>query len=111
MGCAVSGLVVDGSAGPDRACEHLHFESSVTVQRLTSTDDGPVTGYVAEVLVRCADCQEPFRWIGVPAGLSPAGPRVSVNEEELRAPVRPASSDPDFGMGLPGFAMRMVDLQ
>jgi hypothetical protein len=29
----------------------------------------------------------------------------SVDETELRAPLRPASSDPDFGMGLPGFGI------
>ena len=34
-----------------------------------------------------------------------AGGRVSVDETELRAPLRLASADPDFGMGLPGFAV------
>jgi hypothetical protein len=29
----------------------------------------------------------------------------SVDESTLRAPLRPASADPDFGMGLPGFAV------
>lgn len=24
---------------------------------------------------------------------------------ELRAPIRPASADPDFGLGIPGFAV------
>ena len=56
----------------------------------------------------CVDCDEPFRWIGVPIGLSPRQPMVSVDETELRAPLRPASSDPDFGLGLPGFAVRMA---
>lgn len=93
---------------PDRACPHENFEATVGVHRLTDGDDGPVTGYTAEIRVRCLDCDEPFRWIGVPAGLSPREPRVSVDETELRAPLRPASSDPDFGLGLPGFAVRMV---
>jgi hypothetical protein len=39
------------------------------------------------------------------AGLNPRRPMVSPDETELRAPLRPASSDPDFGMGLPGFAI------
>lgn len=30
------------------------------------------------------------------------------DETELRAPLRPASSDPDFGLGLPGYAIRYV---
>lgn len=93
---------------PDRACPHENFESIVGVHRLTDGDNGPVTGYMAEIRVRCLDCDEPFRWIGVPAGMSPGAPRVSVDETELRAPIRPASSDPDFGLGLPGFAVRMM---
>jgi hypothetical protein len=31
---------------------------------------------------------------------------VSVDETELHAPLRPASVDPDFGLGLPGFAIQ-----
>ena len=48
-----------------------------------------------------------MRWIGVQAGASYSKPMVSVDEAELRAPLRPASSDLDFGMGLPGFAVRL----
>jgi hypothetical protein len=29
----------------------------------------------------------------------------SVDEFELRAPIRPASGDPDFGLGIPGYAV------
>jgi hypothetical protein len=68
-----------------------------------------VVGFSASVFVRCTDCDERFRWIGVPAGLSPHRPMCSVDETELRAPLRPASSDPDFGMGIPGFAVRYRD--
>lgn len=94
-------------ADPDRSCLHENFEAVVAVNRLTAADDGLVTGYTADIRVHCADCGEPFRWIGVPAGMSPARPVVSIDETELRAPLRPASSDPDFGLGLPGFAVQM----
>ncbi|WP_439947213.1 hypothetical protein [Streptomyces sp. BBFR109] len=50
-------------------------------------------------------CGEPFRWTGVQAGVSPRQPMCSVDETELRAPLRPASADPDFGLGLPGFTV------
>ena len=93
---------------PDRACPHKNFDATVEVTRLTEMEDGPVTGYSTSIMVRCSDCDEPFRWIGVPAGLSPRHPAVSVDEKELRAPIRPASSDPDFGLGLPGFAIQQV---
>lgn len=94
---------------PDRACTHEHFEAVVAVNRLSSVEGGPIDAYSADIRVRCGDCEEPFRWIGVPAGLSPARPMVSVDETELRAPLRPASSDPDFGLGFPGFAVRLVE--
>lgn len=91
---------------PDRPCPHPDFTASVAVNRLT--DDGQVTAYIADITVNCVVCYEPFRWIGVPAGLSGRHPTVSVTETELRAPLRPASSDPDFGLGIPGFAIRQV---
>lgn len=94
----------------DQPCPHLKFEASVAVNRIgeAETADGLPRAYVADITVRCADCDEPFRWVGVPAGLSFAHPMVSVDEAELRAPLRPASSDPDFGLGIPGFAIRQV---
>ncbi|MEU3899778.1 hypothetical protein [Streptomyces sp. NPDC045251] len=92
---------------PDRPCPHEDFEAYVDVIRLTSSDTDPtVVGYTANVNVRCAACQEKFRWTGVPAGSSPRQPMCSIDETELRAPLRPASADPDFGMGLPGFAVQ-----
>jgi hypothetical protein len=64
-----------------------------------------IIAYSADIRIACTQCGEPFRWIGVQAGLKPGRPMVSVDETELRAPVRPASSDPDFGLGIPGFAV------
>lgn len=93
---------------PDRPCPHEQFAAQVNVIRLTTTDDGPVTGYTAELTVHCGQCGERFRWIGVPAGLQPNRPCCSVDETELRAPLRPATSDPDFGLGIPGFAIQQV---
>lgn len=90
----------------DRPCPHEDFEADVDVNRLMTGDDGPVTGYSAEIRVRCGGCGEQFRWIGVAAGLRPDRPMVSVDESVLRAPLRPASADPDFGLGIPGFAVR-----
>lgn len=93
----------------DRACPHEDFEAHVDVNRLTSAEDGPVTGYSADIRISCLDCDEPFRFIGVPAGLLPSRPACSVDEQELHVPIRPASSDPDFGLGIPGFAVRFSE--
>lgn len=96
-----------GTADPDRACPHETFEASVEVNRLTAKDDDPtVIGYSADIRVRCSDCSEPFRWTGLQAGLSQQQPMCSVDEALMSAPLRPASADPDFGIGLPGFAVR-----
>ena len=89
----------------DRPCPHEDFLATVEVVRQTEIEDGPVVGYMAEIRVRCAVCDEAFRWNGVPAGYSNRQTMCSPDETELRAPLRPATEDPDFGMGLPGFAV------
>lgn len=112
--------VPDPSAGqpdtspvdPDRACQHLEFAAVVDVGRINPDEQGMPAAYIAEITVSCAPppegCGEPFRWSGAPAGLSFRHPTVSVDEKTLNAPIRPASADPDFGMGLPGFAIQQV---
>lgn len=89
------------TADLDRPCPHEDFIATVEVARIGT----PVTGYAAEIRVHCVECDEPFRWIGVQAGSSGTRPMCSIDETELRAPLRPASSDPDFGLGIPGFAI------
>ena len=93
----------------DRPCPHGDFVATVEVQRLSSVESGPIDGYMADIRVRCADCDEEFRWQGVEAGLNFTRPTCSVDEGELHAPLRPASADPDFGMGIPGFAVRFQE--
>lgn len=95
------------SADPDRACPHEDFVATVEVERITKTEGGPVVGYAASIRVSCVACDEPFRWSGCRAGVSSAHPTCSVDETKLRAPLRPSSADPDFGMGLPGFSVTM----
>lgn len=88
-------------------CKHETFAAEVDVIRLVDEHDADlVTGYTADVRVRCADCGEPFRWTGVKAGWLPSQPMCSVDEFELHAPLRPASADPDFGQGIPGYSVR-----
>lgn len=75
------------------SCQHEQFECVAKIGRLTDGDDGPVTGYAADIRIRCIQCGMPFEFIGVPGGYSPAQPMVSFDATELRAPIRP-SSDP-----------------
>ncbi|MEU3455655.1 hypothetical protein ABZ671_18940 [Micromonospora sp. NPDC006766] len=97
------------AADPDKPCDHVAFAGQFDINRITATDGGPVTAYSADIRITCETCGEQFRWIGAPAGLSPARPTVSVDETVLHAPIRPASSDPDFGLGIPGFAIRFTE--
>ena len=75
-------------------CTHENFECRASIGRLTDENNPEhVVAYVADLNVTCADCGLPFEWIGIPAGISNAQPRVSMDATELRAPLRP-SSDP-----------------
>jgi hypothetical protein len=94
----------------DRACTHENFVAEVDVNRICDGDHGRpdvVIGYYADIRVVCADCNEAFRWNGLTAGQSPRHPMCSPDETEMRAPLRPASADPDFGMSISGFAINM----
>lgn len=94
------------AANPDRACTHPDFSVAADIGRITRSDDDPtVVAYIAEITVECSACAEPFRWTGVMAGMNYRHPMCSVDERTLHAPIRPASADPDFGMGLAGYAI------
>ncbi len=94
------------SPDPDKPCPHEDFSACVEINRLTEReDDATPNAYSADIRVSCARCGEAFRWIGLQAGLSGGKPMCSVDETVLSAPLRPASSDPDFGLGIPGYAV------
>jgi hypothetical protein len=98
------------TADPDKACPHEDFVATVDVNRpLAREGVTEPTAFSADIKVTCSACGEPFQWVGVQAGIGPARPMCSVDETELHAPLRPASSDPDFGMGIPGFAVTWRD--
>lgn len=83
-------------------CKHEDFSASVTVHRITNSEGSDVIGYMADVEVACAHCNEPFAFIGPPVGQLPDEPGISVDALQLRAPIRPASS-PLLAGGLAGF--------
>jgi hypothetical protein len=91
---------------PDKPCPHEDFHVFAEVDRISREDGGPVIAFALTVRVDCVQCGEKFRFTGLQAGLRPDRPTVSPGEDELRAPMRPASADPDFGLGIPGFAVR-----
>lgn len=72
-------------------CHHENFEAKCNVGRLTDGEDGPVTSWVIEVRVRCADCQLDFGFIGPPAGIRNSDATCSPDGLELRCPIAPGS--------------------
>ena len=60
-------------------CPHEDFSAVVGVYRLTKSEGGPVTCYVAEVTVKCAACDRPFQFLGLPPGYDTQGATVSVD--------------------------------
>lgn len=60
-------------------CPHMNFAAQVDVIRLE--DSGR---FSADVRIRCADCDTPFRFLGLPAGVDLNGATVSVDGEEAR---------------------------
>lgn len=73
-------------------CTHAEFTANAEVQRITDSGQIPiVVSYAADITVRCAHCGEPFAFVGLPGGVSPLQPTVSVGGCTLRAPIRPQS--------------------
>lgn len=98
------------SADPDKACTHQDFAAAVEVNRILAQEgDSAPAAFNADIRVQCAQCGEKFRWVGLQAGTKKDRPMCSVDEFELRAPLRPASADPDFGLGIPGYAVSWRD--
>lgn len=71
-------------ANDPKDCPHEQFAAVVAVGRILD-----VGKFVADIRVHCTDCGEPFRFVGVPAGLTFDAPRVSIDGLELHAPIEP----------------------
>ena len=74
-------------------CLHLNFHAHVDVSRIPENghERERATEYHADVRVKCADCGEPFCFVGLPMGLLSDKPTMSADEEEARLILRPAS--------------------
>ncbi|GLQ09272.1 hypothetical protein GCM10007913_12040 [Devosia yakushimensis] len=67
-------------------CPHMNFEASVTVARLE--DSGR---FMAEVKIKCAECGEPFQFLGLDMGLNLRGATVSADGLEANLAISPNS--------------------
>lgn len=69
-------------------CAHENFSADVKVMRIGDGND-VIRNFVAEISVRCADCDLPFHFVGPDAGFSFKRPTVNVGATTLHAPVSP----------------------
>lgn len=60
-------------------CQHENFDANVRVNRLL--DSGR---FSADIKIKCRECGEPFRFLGLPTGLDLNGAAVSADGTEAR---------------------------
>lgn len=77
-------------------CNHENFRADVQVHRITEDDKITIRGFSANICIKCHDCGKEFEFIGVEPGVSPFGPRVSIDSTELRVPIKPATGQLAF---------------
>ena len=71
-------------------CTHEKFDANVNVIRLTEMDNGcPVTGYLAEVAIKCVQCGTPFAFKGLPMGLNLGGAAVDIDRLKANLSIEP----------------------
>ena len=92
------------SAAAKLCCKHENFRVDANVARIED-----VGAFSVDLRIRCTDCDEPFEWVGLPNGYSPYSPTVSIDSQEMRAPIVPQGSKPPEGLA--GFRVTRVALQ
>lgn len=87
-------------------CPHEIFEAKVNVNRLS--DSGR---FSADVTIKCTQCGEPFRFLGLPAGLDMDGAAVSSDGTEARLAIGTAETVANImdGNCPVGFTVRRSD--
>ena len=71
-------------------CKHERFIAQCDITRLTDSEQSKeVTGYTADLTIKCEECGTKFEFIGVPNGYSPKQPMANVDFTELRIPIMP----------------------
>jgi hypothetical protein len=93
-------------------CKHEAFTSAVAIHRIED-----LGRFMADVKVACAECGEPFRFLGLEAGLHFTRPAVSITGLELHVPIEPQGEPrlqpaASFSMPAPAaFAVRNAEIE
>lgn len=62
--------------------------------------------FMADVSIRCAQCGQPFRFLGLPLGLNMGGATMDIDGLQARLAVAPADRTMHPMEGLSGFGVR-----
>ena len=71
-------------------CRHEDFNAKVRVARLE--DSGR---FMAEITVRCSQCDKPFQFLGLEPGVDLDGARVSIDGLEANIAIAPEDARPN----------------
>lgn len=71
-------------------CRHEDFKANVRVARLE--DSGR---FMAEITVKCAQCDKPFQFLGLEPGVDLDGARVSIDGLEANIAIAPEGARPN----------------
>jgi hypothetical protein len=69
---------------PVDGCSHAGQRVAAAVHRFIDRPE-----WMAEITIVCTDCGTPFKFLGLPSGVSFRQPRVSIDSRELVAPIAP----------------------
>lgn len=82
----------------------LHNKNTSANVRIDYLED---TGrYMCEVKLKCVDCGQPFRFMGLPLGLNMNGAAMGVDGLEARLAIMPADRIPHPLQGVTGFGVK-----
>ena len=85
-------------------CEHKNFSASVSVNRLED-----VGRFCADVSIKCDDCGQPFRFLGLPLGLDLNGATVSFDGCEAHLAIAAKGETIPPINGVEGFIIRRAE--
>ena len=88
-------------------CKHMNFKVENIVNRLTD-DNGEVTDFHMDVNVQCDDCDMPFRFKGLPPGLSGEKPSTCIVGQQGRFPLEPVDGCLRMKSKMPGYSVSVT---
>ncbi len=87
------------------SCTHNNFFVQANIAKVTDTEE--IEAIVAEITIKCEDCDTQFQFLELPLGLAYDRPTMSVDGLEARLPITPMGIIPKSLAGITGFAFHM----